>query len=845
MAIVPLSELAVQRHTRQRGCGRCGLGRADRCRCLGPGRASRRCCCWCRRCRRCHRRRRGCRCRRRRWHNPFGRRHRGHEAATEHCRRRRRARRGGRLPKRAVGRNHAAGRGRRGSLGRLFATRGTAADGARGDDRHPGGRRRKRRSRRSRRSRCGRRGGRGHARRIEPQLLGAHSAVGAGPDLARIRIRRQLRPHDMRRDLQHDLGLLVVAVVVREQAPKHRQLPKPRNLVGRVPILILDQAAENLGLAVLEPQRRRRIAGADLVSERAQAGLRVAARNDLGDVADLEAHLDADIVVPVHLGLDLQLDADIQVLDRLRIDRAAGARHAGARDHGHLVADQDLGLLLVARADARARQQVRVGIGQLEIGRHRQPAGRELIDRQVMQRAPRACRGRRPEREAVRPVDAQIGEPVARHLQHLDFQHHLRLGQILRGDHPLGHADGLGRRPDRHGIGPFVGDDLLDLQKILQQRVDVLGVRVGQLERAHLEVLVFLLLGRRGRIDEHRVGVEHLLRELVLQQDHVDRVFERGIRDEDRGLQIDAHIAIEDDAQARRARQRFEHHAHVGIPELQRHRLAHDRRRGVLLFGGLLLQTPLLADLAVEAQCAGIVRILREHTLDALGRAIIRAALHHPLRFLEHGAVAPVHIDGGGDAPAALVARIQPQGLQEQDLGPVEIVDEAQPVRPVEQVLDLAVALFHVLELELRVGRLPLAGGLQLLDVPGGGAPADQDHSHGPRQTAVRRGGASIEERWAAVRFKRRTRTAGRFHLVPLALNGHHLPLVERQVGKARFRGRDRFESVHPVDHIPGRNDQEPVPAADEHLRLGRLRIEHAEVHERQRRRARRRRRQP
>ena len=240
----------------------------------------------------------------------------------------------------------------------------------------------------------------------------------------------------------------------------------------------------------------------------------------------------------------------------------------------------------------------------------------------------------------------------------------------------------------------------------------MLGIGIGKLERANLQVLVFLLLGRGGRINEHRGRVEYLLRQLVLEQDHVDGIFERSVRDEDRGLQIGTHIPVENDVQAGGARQRLEHHAHVGIAELQRYRLAHDRRGRILVFAGLFLRATLLGNLTIELQREGIIRTLREHLIDALGRAVIRAARDHPLGLLEGRIVAPAAADCRGDTLAALAGRVKPIRLLELRLRPVEIMVQTQAVGLVEQHLDLAVPLVHVLEPELRIARLPLAGGL-------------------------------------------------------------------------------------------------------------------------------------
>jgi hypothetical protein len=50
----------------------------------------------------------------------------------------------------------------------------------------------------------------------------------------------------------------VVAIVVGEQPPNHRQLPQPGHLVGRCPILIRDQPAS----ICVSPSRSRRLVDA-------------------------------------------------------------------------------------------------------------------------------------------------------------------------------------------------------------------------------------------------------------------------------------------------------------------------------------------------------------------------------------------------------------------------------------------------------------------------------------------------------------------------------------------------------------------------------------------------------
>ena len=177
-------------------------------------------------------------------------------------------------------------------------------------------------------------------------------AVGAVPELGVVARWAQLRADDARRDRQHDLGLLRIDLLRAEEPAEHRQVSESGNALRATTILVADETRQHLGLAILEAQQRGRIAGTDLV------GLGIPDLYGTDEVADFEVDLDGDIAIEVHRGLHLNRQSHIQILDI-----AAGAIGAIGQDRArgddrNALPDQDLGLLVIARADARTCQYV-------------------------------------------------------------------------------------------------------------------------------------------------------------------------------------------------------------------------------------------------------------------------------------------------------------------------------------------------------------------------------------------------------------------------------------------------------------------------------------------------------
>ena len=130
---------------------------------------------------------------------------------------------------------------------------------------------------------------------------------------------------------------------------------QPRQAGHTAPVFVVDEAGKHLVFAVAQAQHGAGVAGADLVGDRAALGLDLAQ-----DVADLQADLDGHVAIGRHGGFDFELQAHIDVLHGFCHEAGRGG---GGGDVGHTLAHLDLGLLAVARADARVRQHVHVRDG--------------------------------------------------------------------------------------------------------------------------------------------------------------------------------------------------------------------------------------------------------------------------------------------------------------------------------------------------------------------------------------------------------------------------------------------------------------------------------------------------
>ena len=163
----------------------------------------------------------------------------------------------------------------------------------------------------------------------------------------------------MRRNQQDDFGLVGLGVMRGKQLAQQRQVAQTGNLARAAPILVIDQACQNLCFTIFQTQYGVRIAGADLVGERA-----VGTGNGVHNVRDFQPDFNTHIVVQIHGWFDIQLQTHVQVTHRLRYAYIGGA--GGAND-GHFVANKNFCFLLVHHPDARIGENLHVAILFLEV----------------------------------------------------------------------------------------------------------------------------------------------------------------------------------------------------------------------------------------------------------------------------------------------------------------------------------------------------------------------------------------------------------------------------------------------------------------------------------------------
>ena len=168
-----------------------------------------------------------------------------------------------------------------------------------------------------------------------------------GAGLARV-------AHHHRTQEYHEVGLAARARFAAEQTAEDRHVAQARHFLLVARVFILQQAAEHHDGAVVD--QHGRLDGA-LVGDQPGAGV------DGGrlHVADLleDGHLDGAVLTD--LRLHAQRDAHVLALDGLeRIDRAFVAAGVGelAGDERHVLADHDLGFLVVQREQVGGGEDV-------------------------------------------------------------------------------------------------------------------------------------------------------------------------------------------------------------------------------------------------------------------------------------------------------------------------------------------------------------------------------------------------------------------------------------------------------------------------------------------------------
>ncbi|EXI90398.1 MAG: hypothetical protein AW11_00753 [Candidatus Accumulibacter regalis] len=467
-----------------------------------------------------------------------------------------------------------------------------------------------------------------------------------------------------------------------EQATEHRNVTEEGQLARRPAVLVADQSGEQLVLAVLETQDAGRRARADPISDGTRLGL-----HPIDDIAHLEGHLDGHFVVEVDRRFDVQLEADIDVGDRLG-DKAG--RRGRRSDVGHPFANQDLGFLAVARANARIGQQIDVGVGLVGADHDRSdggPDGRRVEIAQVVQGQRSAARRRqRSQCQRVRPVDAQVAKSRTLDLEDLHFEHHFGLRHILQGNQLLGDANRFRAVANHEQIQLLVNHHILALEDCLQRGGDGLGVGIGQVEGLHRQRLVVTLFHRRVRVDQDRVAIEDTLFELVGQQHQVDRRLDAAVAQENGDFLIGAQILVENEVQPGGARNHFENGFQRCIPELDGDRFAVGRFQHRLLGD---TGTALVND-AQQFQRAFVAGVGGEDLAQARARRGGVAPAPRGQRFAVQDVVATCRVHQLQADQRPLVTRLQRQRASKSRPGGVVARFRQGPFAVVEAGIDVA-----------------------------------------------------------------------------------------------------------------------------------------------------------
>ncbi len=263
-----------------------------------------------------------------------------------------------------------------------------------------GGRNRGRRDHRARGRGLGGRVERRHGRlrRLEPDVetREADVVLGTDPDRDEVLLVDLRRTRDVRRERQEDVGAVVLRVRRREERSEEREVGEERHARLRSQLHRLDEAGEEARLAVLQPDVRRDGARRD-----DRLVLAVRPRDRSVEVRDLDGQLERDLLVVVDARLDVELDADVLVLERRHRDDADLADRLLRVDRRHrdrdAVPDHELGFLPLGDPELRPGEDLRVGVRLEEVDGDRRDREIEIGEGELEQLVPgergdRACR---------------------------------------------------------------------------------------------------------------------------------------------------------------------------------------------------------------------------------------------------------------------------------------------------------------------------------------------------------------------------------------------------------------------------------------------------------------------
>ncbi|MDT4851265.1 hypothetical protein FQZ97_854430 [compost metagenome] len=175
--------------------------------------------------------------------------------------------------------------------------------------------------------------------------------------------------------------------------------------------------------------------------------------------------------------------------------------------------------------------------------------------------------------DAIWVLNAEVEQPVGIDLQNLDLKQHFRVGDVIGRHQAFDRRDDVQVVAHHHHLESVVHIHRLRRNQCLDHLLHPLGIRVLQIERAHDQVFVALLLFLGVGVDQQGRFVEDLLAQLTGSQHQVQCILHRCVLREDRGLDVGLEVLVQDEVDIGRAGEDFQHSLDADIAQFKRHRL--------------------------------------------------------------------------------------------------------------------------------------------------------------------------------------------------------------------------------------------------------------------------------
>jgi hypothetical protein len=128
---------------------------------------------------------------------------------------------------------------------------------------------------------------------------GARSPHAEGPKIALVQVQH---PHDPRRQRQHDIGLLGLTTVVREQSADEWEVAEPGDAFEHTTLVVSDQASQQVCLTVLQANDR-----IDFAIPECRQSTEPRSRN----APEQDSHRQLQLAVVYRTRGDLDIDAEV------------------------------------------------------------------------------------------------------------------------------------------------------------------------------------------------------------------------------------------------------------------------------------------------------------------------------------------------------------------------------------------------------------------------------------------------------------------------------------------------------------------------------------------------------